>query len=306
MAIASTLAGAAALWLAGDAIHAGVTTWRRHRFEQRIQRDADGIRAGCRAYTLGKGDTAILLLHGFGSSPHIWRNVAPELAQAGFTVRAMRLPGFAEPIHRYRKTDRRQWRQAVLAELAELRAGHRRVVLAAFSLGGACAIDALIAAPRAADAVVLIAPLCAVSSARSPLLAPAAWFRLLDPLLLFTRTLPVDFPPDLHDAAERPRMKNDRFVPRTVYRELFALLKANRRRAGQFVTPMTMILSEHDRVISNDDAETFHARCAAPDPAPVIRFADSGHMLPVDHDWRHVAREIAATASSDTVTLPQM
>ncbi len=44
----------------------------------------------------GHGGTGIILLHGFGTSGFLWRNVAPALAEAGHTAYAVDLFGYGE------------------------------------------------------------------------------------------------------------------------------------------------------------------------------------------------------------------
>jgi pimeloyl-ACP methyl ester carboxylesterase len=63
--------------------------------------DADVLRipAGPGALNVeryGHGGESIVLLHGFGTSSFLWRNVAPALASAGHTAFAMDLMGYGE------------------------------------------------------------------------------------------------------------------------------------------------------------------------------------------------------------------
>lgn len=44
----------------------------------------------------GQGGNAIVMLHGFATGTFLWRNVAPELARAGWTVFAIDLMGYGE------------------------------------------------------------------------------------------------------------------------------------------------------------------------------------------------------------------
>ena len=44
----------------------------------------------------GRGGEAVVLLHGFGTSSFLWRNIAPALTLAGFTAFAMDLLGYGE------------------------------------------------------------------------------------------------------------------------------------------------------------------------------------------------------------------
>ncbi|MCH8922653.1 MAG: hypothetical protein IIA67_05840, partial [Planctomycetes bacterium] len=72
MYFAIGLACLIALWLAGDFLHSRVVRFRLARWERRIERDEDGVRLGCADFTLGSGETALLLVHGFGDSPAVF------------------------------------------------------------------------------------------------------------------------------------------------------------------------------------------------------------------------------------------
>src|SRR5262249_28162711 len=161
------------------------------------------------------------------------------LAEKGFSCRVMRLPHFAMPMDDYRRTDGAQWREAVRLELLELRRRYPRgVIVVAHSLGAAVAVGYLADDPAAADAAVLLAPLLAVSTRRSPLLSPAAWQRIFDHTLIFTNWVGMLFSPNLRDHEALPLMKTDAFVPRVVYRELMRLIARNRDRARAFRVPL--------------------------------------------------------------------
>src|SRR5206468_12893176 len=81
-----------ALWVGGDLLYSLVVGHLYRRWEAGIERDADGVRLGCREFTLGEGKDAVLLVHGFGDSPAIFRRIAPALAAKGFACHALRLP----------------------------------------------------------------------------------------------------------------------------------------------------------------------------------------------------------------------
>ena len=44
----------------------------------------------------GHGGTAVILIHGFGTSSFLWRNVAPSITDAGHTAYASDLFGHGE------------------------------------------------------------------------------------------------------------------------------------------------------------------------------------------------------------------
>src|SRR5687768_5379807 len=89
------------VWLLGDFLYSRIIAWRVARWETTIERHPNGVRVGCEDFTVGSGETALLLVHGINDSPAMWRKMAPRLAEQGFTCRAMRLPGFAMPLKDY-------------------------------------------------------------------------------------------------------------------------------------------------------------------------------------------------------------
>ena len=79
-------------------------------------------------------------------------------------------------------------------------------------------------------------------------------------------------------------MRDDKFIPRVVIRDLFALIARNRGRAKTFTIPLLMILARHDRIVDNKAAERFFNDCAAR-PKRLLYVEDAGHMLPIDYGW---------------------
>jgi esterase/lipase len=279
------------IWVSGDLIYFLLMKRRYARWEAGIERDPDGVRQGCRDYCVGQGDIAILLIHGFADAPTLYQRMAPTLAEKGFTCRVMRLPHFAMPMDHYRRTDAAQWRAAVRSELLDLRRRHTRVVVIAHSLGAAVAVDYLADDPAAADVVVLLAPLLAVSDRRSPLLSPRAWQSIFDHSMIFMDRVGLPFAPNLRDLEALALMKTDRFVPRIVYRDLMRLLERNRDRAGTFRLPLFMALGEHDEVVDNRVAERFYQACAARTKR-LQYVAGAAHVLPMDFGWRALTEDV--------------
>jgi alpha-beta hydrolase superfamily lysophospholipase len=279
------------IWVGGDLVYSLRMKRRYAHWEAGIERDPDGVRRGCREYSVGQGDTALLLIHGFADAPTLYQRMAPALAEKGFSCRVMRLPHFAMPMADYRRTDAAQWREAVRLELLELRRCHARVIVVAHSLGAAVAVDYLTDDPGAADAAVLLAPLLAVSNRRSPLLSPAAWQRIFDHTLIFTDRVGMLFSPNLRSPEALPLLKTDAFVPRVVYRELMRLIARNRDRARTFRVPLFMALGEHDEVVDNRAAERFFQACPAA-PKRLLQVAGAAHVLPMDTGWQLLTEEV--------------
>ena len=289
-------AGFVAVWLAGDFLYSRIIAWRMARWESTVERRPGGVRAGCEAFTIGRGETALLLVHGINDSPAIWKKMAPRLAAQGFTCRAMRLPGFAEPIDEYAQTRHEDWVREIAREVRTLRQSHARVCIVAHSLGGAATIAYLLDHPQGADRCVLIAPCAAVSDARSPMLSVREWHTLGDATLFFTRVTETPFPNDAHDPAERNYASRTKYAPREVFRELFELIDANRPRAKEFRTPLLMVLSKDDQVVDWRAASEFY-KATSSEEKRMMYMADAGHAIPVDYGWQRVADEIAEFAS---------
>ncbi|GIV93422.1 MAG: alpha/beta hydrolase [Chloroflexus sp.] len=106
-------------------------------------------------YLLSGGDHACLLIHGFVGDPGEMRDLGDHLAQAGYTVFGMRLPGHTgnpEDLIAVRWTD---WLAAVQAAFDALARRSSAVSVVGFSLGGALA--ALLAAQRPVHRLVMLA-----------------------------------------------------------------------------------------------------------------------------------------------------
>lgn len=285
--------GLVGVWLVGDLLYSRIVAWRMAKWEASIERHPNGLRVGCESFTLGQGETALLLVHGINDSPAMYRKMATRLAAQGFTCRAMRLPGFAMTIEQYAATTHEQWLDAIRREVDALRHTHDRVCLVAHSLGGAAAIGYLLDHPAGVEKCVLIAPGIAVSNRRSPILSARTWHTIGSRTLIFTRVTETPFPNDAHNPAEQNLASRTRFCPRSVFDEFFRLIDRNRGRAREFHTPMLMVLSKDDQVVDWEAAHGFYDSAASPEKK-LLFMDNAGHAIPVDYGWEKVADEIAA------------
>jgi carboxylesterase len=266
------------------------------RWERRIERDEDGVRLGCADFTLGSGEVALLLVHGFGDSPAVFRPLAELLAERGFTCRAMRLPGFAMRTEEYAQTSREKCLAAIETELQALREKHTRVVVIGHSLGAALLIEHLIDHPAEdediAAAAVLLAPQIGVCNDRSPVFSARTWYRIGRRLLIFSQMLENIFPVDGHSDRARSFDLQAVFVPAGLYDIVFETIDQIAHRAADFTIPQLMVLASDDKVIDTVAAERFFEVSESP-RKDLHHQQDAGHNLPMDNGWRELAEQIA-------------
>ena len=287
-------------WLGVNLLHAAWVETRRHFWERRTSREANGLLPEAAAYRIGHGAVALLFIHGFADTPCLWRRITRRLAASGpFTCRAMRLPGSAEPAAQARCQSLTLWRAQVADEIVRLREVHETVWLIGHSLGGALALDAALRLPGMVDGVALLAPLLDVSRKRSPLLPPGVWFRLARVALCLSPTFESPFSSD-GVANDDPTFiyKRDRFIPFSVYGGLFKLIRANRGQAERLRCPLFAATAERDSVVDTPAALRWLAACRA--PKEVRELHDVGHVIPLEPGWQELTDALAAFVLAQT------
>ncbi|MFZ4849860.1 MAG: alpha/beta hydrolase [Caldilinea sp.] len=102
------------------------------------------------------GPHAVLLIHGFPGTPAEMRPVGELLAQEGWSVHGLLLPGFGAQFPTLGDRQQVDWQSAVDRAATELCRSHTTVLLAGNSFGAALALAA--AARLPVDGLVLFAP----------------------------------------------------------------------------------------------------------------------------------------------------
>ena len=114
-------------WLASNLLLALWIGVRRWIWERSVRRGADGVLADAGPFTIGHGEVALLLVHGFADTPAVFRELASALAAQGLACHAMRVPGAGEPLAAAARQSPVTWIEALRAEAEALRATHREV-----------------------------------------------------------------------------------------------------------------------------------------------------------------------------------
>ena len=85
-------------------------------------------------------DHALLLLHGFGSSPGVYREMLPLITGYDRIVCPI-LPGHAQSIQAFSQCTAQQWRDTAHDTCAKLMASYAKVSVVGLSLGGSLALE---------------------------------------------------------------------------------------------------------------------------------------------------------------------
>jgi alpha-beta hydrolase superfamily lysophospholipase len=277
----------------GDWIYSRIVNRRMRAWERSIRRDASGIREGGHAFTVGSGGQAVLLIHGFGDTPGIWRRLAESLSDQGLFCRAMRLPGFGVPAPEAAAYSLDHWLDAIDQEVQGLRAKYDTVWIAAHSLGSSLAANYVLSHPDRVDGLIMMAPLINVSSRRAPfMISTHLWHQVGRALLRFTHVVENVYPADLRSEEGRRLLQKNPFVHRSVYDRIFESIRRLQGRAAEVTCPLLMLLSPHDRVVCNRAALQFYLASSS-SCRRLHYLPDAGHMIPIDRGWQ----DVSATAA---------
>ena len=270
---------------APTALYPAYTGMRARHLERTVERDAAGVRRGAQSFEVGEGDVALLMVHGFASSPAVFQRMAPALAARGYRCRVMRLPGFGEPLGTT-SFDLTLWRNQLDEEVRQLRACSRDVWVIGHSMGGTLALDYVLRGGQA-KGVVLVTPLIEVAGERSILLPPRTWFEVGRRIWPDQALIETAFPVDIHEPVPGMDEVRDLHLPVKAYANLFALVDDVAGRAPAIRCPVLMAVAKDDLVVDSRAATAYFSGLGA-DRKQLLTMPDSGHVAPLDRDWRRL------------------
>lgn len=231
-----------------------------------MQRDVGVLSAVSREGT--ERDSALLLLHGFSSSPAVYRLMMPHLSMYD-TVVCPLLPGHGESIQQFAKVTGQDWLQCAEEACHTLVQQYQRVDVLGLSLGGMLACHLSQRFPL--HHLYLLAPSLVLKSS-VPLLLAAAWLLNLAGVSRIT-----NYGGSLY-TSEHAELTY-RQVPLKIVIEILRMIQD-----FQFVPPRCqtdVFLGRHDKVIDTKKVATWFANLPH---AQVHWLAHSAHVLPLDGD----------------------
>lgn len=256
---------------------------RYHKWDQAVSRTPEGVLEYMQAKDYGQGENALLLVHGFGDGPHVWKSLAPCLAEKGYYVRAMRLPAWGEPIESKRMVMIEDWENAVRGELEKLHQDHKKVVILAHSMGGCLTTVMAQKKQLQADALVLYAPMFEISSARSPFLKTSTWFKIGSAILPDNMIIESIYGDHARVNPPRPRTERDPFNPKHIFVLLYEEMDRFEAQPPAVDIPVRLTLPGEDRVVRSERSLLWFNDLQAPVKNLEI-IEPAGHVLPLDMD----------------------
>ncbi len=264
---------------------------RMNAWEKEVTRDEQGVLDFAEEREIAGGDTALLLVHGYGDTPNVWAQMIPALAEAGFTVKAIRLPGWGEPIEVKQEVELEDWLEKIRSEATALHQQHEHVVVLAHSLGGGLSGLVALEGELEADALVLYAPLLRVSNKRSPLISARAWYNLGRVILPNSMVFDSIFQDHATHSTPRPKTERDPFVTKNIYEALYAAIDRFHVLPAKLQIPVRMVLAREDRVVNSEQAQAWFETLEAPVKLLVVE-EEAGHVLPRELDPEQEAQDL--------------
>ncbi|MBU0753678.1 MAG: alpha/beta fold hydrolase [Planctomycetes bacterium] len=249
-----------------------------------------GVIIGTEAITLpGRSDRACLLIHGWMGSRIDFNDLGERLAQRGFTVRLMRLPGHGTTPLDLESRGLQDLDDAVREELSVLRTTYSEVMVVGFSMGGALA--SMLAAQEPVDRLVLAAPFFGVTYRPWYLLPPETWNRFIRLFLSYT------IKGKAFVQVNREEAKSRLFSYRVAPTAAVTLLCETGRKARQTALleridcPVLWLHGREDLAASLDAAEEAFAKISSKDKRRIV-LERSNHHLFWDYDAERVMTAI--------------
>lgn len=226
---------------------------------------------GAEPFQADGGDDAVLLVHGFTSTPQSMRDWAEHHAAAGLTVRVPRLPGHGTTWQELNRTRWPDWYAGAERALLELTDGGRPAVVGGLSMGGALALRLAQEHPDRVAGLVLVNPAVLIEDRRVVLL----------PVL---RHLTGSFPAIGNDIRKQgpTELAYDRTPLHAVW-SLGRLLDTVRADLTRVRAPMVVLHSREDHVVPASSTAAVLAGVSSDDVRDV-ELTESYHVATLDHD----------------------
>lgn len=240
----------------------------------------------------GEPRAAVLMVHGFISSPQDFNELGERLRDQGVLVRKMTLPGHGTDPRELKTVTADELSAAVMAEYQALRAEGMPVYLCGFSMGGALSIIA--AAQEPPDGLVLLAPYFRVRRRWFYVLTPETWNHIMHPVIPWI--VKWGLVKGVNDPEGRGKNYHYHVAPTKFVLQLDKVGRRAKDGAtlSRVTCPVLMFVGADDDTASSDIALEHFERLGTPaNKREVVTLARSKHIICWDYDKEEVYRRTA-------------
>lgn len=238
------------------------------------------------SFTIENGcDRAILFVHGFPSTPAVYRWPADQVSQKGWDVSAPLLPGFGTTWEDLLDTNFSQWYEYLRDVYLEMRKKYTTVAVIGTSMGGALTLklaeEFSASNEYAPDAIITIAaPVFINSLLRYGILKNPLYYLVRTFGWFFKSYKPANITSESENNVDgRGRWRGySGYYPRQTYSLKLGLKGINRNLAAVTV-PCLLIQDKHDRTVPSENI--FHITRRVQSRILEIKLTDIG---PVNHE----------------------
>lgn len=224
------------------------------------------------AYRHDGGDVGVLLCHGMPGAPGSLRAWADNLVAEGYTVRLPRLPGFGTRLRDANRTTFDDWLGVATAQLQELTARCRAVVVCGLSMGGTLTLRLAELYPTVPAGIVLVNPSVLTLRPEAPLLFP-----ILRPWL-------PAYPGIIGDIAKPGVVEPGyRYLPVKAAYSLWRAWDVVRAELPLITAPVLLLRSRVDHVVEPENSQVVLENISSADVSEVV-LERSYHVATMDYD----------------------
>lgn len=198
----------------------------------------------CKPVDIAGNEHGILLMHGFTGTPAHMRKLADAIAEKGYTVKSICLPGHATTEDDMAKADWLQWLQAAKEATLELRNRCKTVTVSGLSMGGVLAL--LVAEQMKVDACI---PISAPMGTKNKLLCLAG---IAAP---FIKRIPWGGDPDRPSVLDKDYDYGYSGFPTAKGADLYKLIRLARKNLFSIDCPVLAVQSDADETIWEGSAD---------------------------------------------------
>lgn len=249
---------------------------------------ATGLIKGISPFEFKKGDTGVLLIHGYTGTSREMLPLARYLSEHNISSYGILLPGHGSTPRELKKTTKEDWYKAAEDALIKMKKEYRTIYIAGFSIGSAIAIK--LAANYQVDGIALLSPAVYLKKKEGDMLSVESQIKLLN-LFFFYSYLKKPHPPDVKDPSVDESNPFYEFYPVNTLKHLIDTMKEARELLPKITCPILILQSKGDIDLSEEGPEYIYKN-AASNNKKIVWLERSGHIITLDYDRDRVNEEV--------------